>query len=100
MESVLDPSRLTDVVIQKTLDFGNLTSMLERSETNPTTVFVNKLLDNEESKDTLKTAARATMMAMAMRQPDRALTVALATWAYFGYQLAQAQLAELPGEHS
>ena len=103
IQKVLDVAELTDSVIEHTLNVSNLQPMLERTKTNPTSIFVNKILDNSESRDTLQSAALATLIAMQMADADHdmeakvgRLRVALATWAYFGYQLAQAQLAETP----
>ena len=107
MENVLDPSKLTDSVLEKTLEYANLTGMLARDDKNPTTIFVKHLLANAESSDTLRTAAMATLTAMKMAADGgntatafHRMQVALATFAYFGYQLAQAQMAELPAQHS
>jgi hypothetical protein len=107
VNTVLDPAALTPKVLASVFAQPGFGAVLEAGNSSAGEAFYKHLADDKETSETLKSMQLGTLIVMMESAKTRnvaeameKLQIALATAIWLGYQLAQAQMAELPAQHS
>jgi hypothetical protein len=104
VNTVLDPAAISDSVYAKVFSQAGIDSLLIPSDDSAGFKFVDRITDNKHAQEMFRAFALAIMTTIAQskdgRQAAQRISIATATAMWLGYQLAQAQMAELPAQHS